>query len=119
MDLIRRNEQDKAPWTRKGATLSDKTAQKEFGLTEKEIIEAIRLGKLQFRQNNLYGNPYFKLLRTEVEALVTEKYGHDYLEKKRLETELSKLNTEIRTLKRKLSQLEQRKEELLQKKSSG
>jgi hypothetical protein len=119
MDLMCSNDQDKAPWTRKGATLSDKTAQKEFGLTEKEIVQAIQSEKLQYRQNNLYGNPYFKLLRTEVEALVTEKYGHNYLEKKRLETELSKVNTEIRALKRKLSQLEKRREELLQKKSSG
>ncbi len=111
--------EDQSPWTGKGTTLTDKTAQKEFGLTEKEIVEAIRSGKLQYRRNSLYGNPSIKLLRTEVEALVTEKYGQDYLEKKRIETELSKVNTEIRTLKRKLAQLEKRKEELLQRNRSS
>jgi hypothetical protein len=34
-------------WVRKGATLSDKTARSEFGLTQDEIIAAIRAGKLQ------------------------------------------------------------------------
>ena len=32
-------------WTKKGATLSDKSARTEFGLTQEEIIEAIRGGK--------------------------------------------------------------------------
>ena len=34
---------------RKGATLSDKTARKEFGLTRAEIGQAIRAGKLHYR----------------------------------------------------------------------
>ena len=34
-------------WGRKGATLSDKTAREEFGLTQDEIIAAIRAGKLR------------------------------------------------------------------------
>ena len=36
-------------WGRKGATLSDKTARAEFGLTQDEIIAAIRAAKLQYR----------------------------------------------------------------------
>jgi hypothetical protein len=36
-------------WRRTGATLSDKTARSEFGLTHKEIIAGIRAGKLQYR----------------------------------------------------------------------
>ena len=34
-------------WGRKGATLSDKTARSEFGLTQDQIIAAIDAGKLQ------------------------------------------------------------------------
>ena len=34
-------------WSRKGATLSDKTARKEFGLTQDEIVAAIDAGQLQ------------------------------------------------------------------------
>lgn len=35
-------------WQRKGATLSDKTARQEFGLTQDQIVQAIRAGKLQY-----------------------------------------------------------------------
>ena len=38
---------DPAELQRKGAMLSDKTAQQEFGLTHNAIIVAIRAGKLQ------------------------------------------------------------------------
>ena len=59
-------------WTKKGATLSDKSAQKEFGLTFEEIVEGIRAGKLQYRENSIYGSPFLRLIRQEVEALVSE-----------------------------------------------
>ena len=35
---------DTAIWSRKGATLSDKSARKEFGLTQEEIYTAFRAG---------------------------------------------------------------------------
>ena len=38
--------EDKAIWTQQGATFSDKSARQEFGLTQQEIIAAIRAGKL-------------------------------------------------------------------------
>jgi hypothetical protein len=62
-------------WRQKGATLSDKSARQGFGLTQQEIYEATRTGKLQFQQNNMHGNPWFRLLRHEVEAFVAEKGG--------------------------------------------
>ena len=101
-------------WTEKGATLSDKSAAKEFGLTQEEIIQAIREEKLQYRPNYIHGNPYLRLLRKEVEALVKEKYGAKYLEQKNLNAELAKINKEIRSLKTKLQPLEKRKAELLE-----
>ena len=64
-------------WSQKGATLSDKTARKEFDLTQQEIIAAIREGKLQYLENHIHGNPYLRLLRHEVEALVSNKSGQD------------------------------------------
>jgi hypothetical protein len=104
---------DSAVWVQKGATLSDKTAQKEFGLREEDIIQAIKAGKLQYRHNTLYGNPCLKLLREEVECLVNEKYGMDYLKERNAKTELGKVQTAIRSLQRKIAQLEKRKAELL------
>jgi hypothetical protein len=104
---------DSAIWAQKGATLSDKTAQKEFGLRPEDILEAIRAGKLQYRHTTLYGNPCLRLLREEVECLVNEKYGMDYLQQRNAKTELGKVTTEIRSLQRKLAQLEKRKAELV------
>ena len=52
-------------WSRKGATLSDKTARKELGLTQEEIVAAIDAGQLQYRVGNIHGNPWLRLLRRE------------------------------------------------------
>ena len=100
-------------WTRKGATLSDKSARQEFGLTQQEIIAAIRAGKLQFRESNMHGNPWFRLLRHEVEALVAEKSGQGHLHKKKLQKELADINKETRKLKTRLTVLERRRAELM------
>ena len=103
----------KSAWFKKGATLSDKSAQKEFGLTQEEIIEGIEDGKLHYRINYVSGNPYFKLVRSEVEAFVDEKYGSDYLRKKKIKKELAQTNKELKGLKAQVASLEQRKAELL------
>lgn len=100
-------------WTEKGATLSDKSARKEFGLTQPEIIQAIREGKLQFRENNIYGNPFFRLIRSEVEKLVDEKYGGNYLKQKKIKHELAQVSKALKALKAQASALEKRKDELL------
>lgn len=100
-------------WTRKGATLSDKTARKEFDLTQQEIVAAIREGELQFRENHIHGNPYLRLLRHEVEALVSNKSGQDHLHKKKLQKELADLKKESRKLKTRLKAIERRQAELM------
>ena len=63
--------------------MSHKSAEKEFGLTFDEIVAGIRAGKLQYRENSIYGAPFLRLIRSEVEALVVEKYGKNYLNKKK------------------------------------
>jgi hypothetical protein len=100
-------------WNRQGATLSDKSARQEFGLTQQEIIAAIRAGKLQFREHNMHGNPWFRLLRHEVEALVSEKSGKAGLHRKKLEKELADLNKESRKIKSRLKAVEKRRAELV------
>ena len=51
-------------WQHKGATLSDKTARQEFGLTQDEIHDAINAGTLQYRQAafEVLGGPCRKVL---------------------------------------------------------
>jgi hypothetical protein len=100
-------------WSSKGATLSDKSARQEFGLTQQEIIVAIRAGKLQFRESTMHGNPWLRLLRHEVEAVVREKSGPDHLQKKKLQNELADIDKEARKLKTRLAALLRRRAELM------
>ena len=79
-------------WQRKGATLSDKTARKEFGLTQAEIVQAIRAGKLHYRDGAIHGNPFLRLLRREVEALIKTNHGDDFLKERQAKTELARIN---------------------------
>jgi septal ring factor EnvC (AmiA/AmiB activator) len=99
-------------WKQAGTTLSDKSARKEFGLTQDEIFAAMRAGKLQFQQNSMHGNPWFRLLRHEVEALVEQKSGKDGLQRKKLEKELADLKKEARKIKTRLKAIERRRVEL-------
>ena len=100
-------------WSQKGATLSDKSARKEYGLTQQEIIAAIRAGKLQFRESNMHGNPWYRLLRQEVESLVQGTNGQNHLLKKKLQKELADLNSEVRKITTRLKAIERRKAELM------
>lgn len=100
-------------WQRKGATLSDKTARTEFGLTQNEIVKAIRAGRLQFRRNSIHGNPFLRLLRREIEALVTKKHGGHYLKDRQTKAELTRVNRELKHLRSQLAALEARRAKLL------
>jgi septal ring factor EnvC (AmiA/AmiB activator) len=104
----------KPNWSQKGATLSDKSARQEFGLTQQEIIAAIRVGKLQYREGSMHGNPWLRLLRHEVEALVKEKSGQDHLRQKKLQKELADLDKEARKIKSRLKAIERRRTALME-----
>ena len=104
---------DDSAWQRKGATLSDKTARKEYRLTQDEIVEAIRDGQLQYRENSIHGNPFLRLLLHEVEALIERKHGADYLKDKQLMKELAAVNRELKKLKKQIGALEGRRSQLL------
>ena len=82
-------------------------------MTQEEIIAAIRAGKLQFRESNMYGNPWFRLLRHEVEALIRKKSGKDYLQNKKLQKELADIDKEARKLQSRLKVLARRRAELI------
>ncbi len=101
-------------WQKQGATLSHKNACKEFCLTEDEVFEAMNMGKLQYRQNVAHGNPYFRLLRMEVESLALELRGAKGIEEQEIKFKLQKINKEINSLKRKLMSLEKQKLELIE-----
>ena len=99
-------------WGRKGGTLSDKSARETFGLTDDEIIGAIRAGKLQYREGSMHGNPWLRLIRREVEALVVALHGKDHLKEQQAQTELAGIKRELRRLKTETARLEARRAEL-------
>ena len=101
-------------WNEPNATLSHNNAGKEFGLTEAEIFQAMRQGKLQYKQNYAHGNPYYRLLRAEVTSLAQELHGANFVQKQEAKHKLQTINKEINSLKRKLVSLERKKIELIE-----
>jgi hypothetical protein len=100
-------------WQRKGATLSDKTARQEFGLTQDEIYDAIDAGKLQYRPAAMHGNPWLRLLRREVEDLARTLHGDRDVREKQARAELARVNRELKQLLSQLATLEDRRAALL------
>jgi len=96
-------------WTEKGATISDKNAEKLYGIPMEEIYEAIDAGKLRFQEMSIYGNPWFRLLHCEVEAYFLSTRGIEALIKLKEQAELKEINKELKELRNKLQELETRK----------
>jgi hypothetical protein len=96
-------------WKGTGATLSDKTARMEYGLTQDEIYAAIDAGTLQYRPAAMHGNPWLRLLRREVEDLARTLHGEQYLRERQARTELARINRELKQLRAQLAVLEERR----------
>ncbi|MFZ0258159.1 MAG: hypothetical protein WAN46_21555 [Gammaproteobacteria bacterium] len=105
-------------WHKQGETLSHNNACKEYGLTEKQIIDAIRQGKLQYKQNYAHGNPYFRLLKEEVKMLAQELLGAKGASEQAIKHQLATISKEINSLKRRLATLEKQRSQLLQKRNN-
>jgi len=99
-------------WNRKGATLSDKTAKAEYGVNRDFVIKGIQTGKLEYRQGSVWGNPYLKVLRSQLEKYIADELGPEYLAKVKNGLELRKIKKEISDIKKRLSALQIRKIEL-------
>ena len=99
-------------WNRKGATLSDVTAQKEYGVSRDFILEGIRAAKLEYREGAIWGNPYLRILRSQLEQYIVEKLGADCLSSSKNRTELRKITKEMADLKKRLDDLQARRTEI-------
>src|SRR5436305_9607807 len=99
-------------WNRKGATLSDVTAHKEYGVSRDFIVKGIRAGKLEYREGSVWGNPYLRVLRSQLEQYILKELGPKYLVGRKTQAELRKINKEIADLKKRLSALQARKAEI-------
>ena len=99
-------------WNKKGATLSDVTAKSEYGVDRDFIIKGIQAGKLEYRDGSIWGNPYIRILRSQLEPYLVDKFGSDHLARIKCELELRTIKKQISQTRKKLSALELRKKEL-------
>ena len=99
-------------WNRKGATLSEVTARKEYGVDSDFVIKGINAGKLEYREGAIHGNPYIRVLRSQLEAYVVEELGDEYLHTWQEKTELQEISQEMTKLRKRLDELASRKAEL-------
>lgn len=99
-------------WNRKGATLSDVTATKEYGVSRDFIVKGIRAGQLEYREGAIWGNPYLRVLRSQLEQYIAKERGGDHLASAKIQTELRKIKKDIADLRKRLTAFEARKTEL-------
>src|SRR5271163_3407659 len=99
-------------WNRKGAVLSDVTAHKDYGVTRDFIVTGIQAGKLEYREGAVWGNPYLRVLRSQLEPFIAAELGSEHLVGQKAQTELRAVRKEIAEISRKLATLEARKVEL-------
>ena len=99
-------------WNRKGATLSDVTAKAEYGVSQDCIVKGIQSGKLEYREGSIWGNPYLRILRSQLEQYLAEELGEDSLRRVKNQTEWRRVKKEIADLKKRLKGLQERQHEL-------
>ena len=101
-------------WNRKGATLSDVTAKTEYGVSREFVAEGVRAGRLEWREGAVWGNPYIRVLRSQLEKYIREELGEEHLATVKGKTELRKIKKETSDLKKKIDSLQYRRAELEQ-----
>ena len=99
-------------WNRKGATLSEVTAKKEYGVNGDFIVKGIREGKLEYREGVVWGNPYLRVLRRQLEQYIAEELRADRLRSGKDQTELRKIKKEMADLQKRLDELQARRTEI-------
>lgn len=92
-------------WTQKGAMLSDVTAKAEYGVDYAFIVKGIKAGKLEYREGAVWGNPFLRVLRSQLEKYITQELGKKYLVKVTGAAELRKIKKEMSELTKKLKAL--------------
>jgi flagellar motility protein MotE (MotC chaperone) len=78
------------------------------------VVFGIQAGKLEHREGTKWGNPYLKVLMSQLERPIAEKIGSSHLASTKAQTELLKVKKEIAELKKTLAALQSRKAEIEQ-----
>ncbi len=61
----------------------------------------------------MHGNPWLRLLRSEVEGLAKALHGERHVREQHARTELARINRELKQLRAQLAALEERRSVLL------
>ena len=85
---------------------------KEYGVSRDFIMKGIRAGKLEYREGSIWGNPYLRVLRSQLERYIAQRRGSKHLADRKSRTELRKINKEIAQRKKELTALQARKAEI-------
>ena len=99
-------------WNKKGATLSDVTAQKEYGISRDFIIKGINSGQLEYREGSVWGNPFLRVLRSQLEKYISDQLGNEYLMTVKNKDELRAIKKEMNDIMRRMDALQKRKAEI-------
>jgi len=76
------------------------------------IVKGIRAGKLEYRDGAIWGNPYLRVLRSQLERYIVDELGADRLSSSKNQAELRKIKKEMADLKKRLDELQVRRMEL-------
>jgi hypothetical protein len=96
----------------KNATLSDVTAKAEYRVDKAFIIKGIKAGKLEYRDGAIWGNPYLRILGSQLEDFIIGELGKKYLVRVKAESELRKIKKEIANIKKNLNVFQLRQIEI-------
>jgi len=99
-------------WNKKGATLSDVTAQKEYGISRDLVIKGIESGQLEYREGSVWGNPYLRVLRSQLEKYISQQLGNEYLMTIKNKAELDAIKKEMNVIMKRMDALQKRKAEI-------
>jgi hypothetical protein len=69
-----------------GRSLERRNGAKEYGVSREFILRGIQSGQLETREGSGWGNPYFKVLRSQIEAYIASELGSEYLSGKKCHT---------------------------------
>lgn len=76
------------------------------------MLKGIRAGKLECREGAIWGNPYLRVLRSQLEQYIAEELGADRLSSGKNQTELRQIKKEMADLKKRLAVLQARRTDL-------
>lgn len=84
----------------------DLSASREYGIARTDLEQAARAGTLSYQIAHTHGNPWFRLIRSEVEAFCRKRMGATGLKQQQAKARIATAKREIRQLQKRLRVLQ-------------